>query len=94
MNQPGGEPDDTPPPGEQTLELHRETKGRGGKAVILVKGFRGNNADLVDLGKSLKAHCGCGGSVKEGIILIQGDQRKKVEEYLKSKGYKTKNVGG
>ena len=86
--------DETLDPSEQLLSLHRETKGRGGKAVVLVKGFIGNDDDLTDLGKALKAHCGTGGSVKDGEIIIQGDQREKVKQFLEKKGYKTKNVGG
>lgn len=82
------------PASQQLLMLHRETKGRGGKAVVIVRGFAGSEADLAALGKLLKAHCGTGGSVKDGEIIIQGDQRAKVESYLQSKGYRTKNVGG
>ena len=88
------EEQETLSPNEQLLKLHRETKGRGGKAVIIVRDFVGTDEDLSDLGKKLKAHCGTGGSVKDGEIIIQGDQRPKVEAFLKSKGYKTKNVGG
>ena len=84
----------TLPISEQLLHLHRETKGRGGKAVVIVRGFVGTDEDLADLGKTLKAHCGTGGSAKNGEIIIQGDQRSKVEGYLRGKGYKTKNVGG
>lgn len=79
---------------QQLLELHRETKGRGGKAVIIVRNFIGTADDLTELGKKLKAHCGTGGSAKEGEIIIQGDQRDKVESFLKVQGYKTKRVGG
>ncbi|HAQ70151.1 translation initiation factor [Salibacteraceae bacterium] len=86
--------EETLEPGAQLLELHRETKGRGGKAVVLVRNFVGTDDDLSDLGKKLKAHCGTGGSAKDGEIIIQGDQRDKVDAFLKSKGYKTKRVGG
>jgi translation initiation factor 1 len=88
------EKEETLEPGQQQLKLHRETKGRGGKAVIIVRGFVGDEDDLKDLGKALKAHCGTGGSAKDGEIIIQGDQRDKVEAYLKQKGYGTKRVGG
>lgn len=81
-------------PGEQLLSLHRETKGRGGKAVVIVRGFEGPEDELKTLGKALKAHCGTGGSVKDQEIIVQGDQREKVEAYLKAKGFKTKRVGG
>lgn len=88
------EEQETLSPNEQLLKLHRETKGRGGKAVVIVRGFVGTDDDLSDLGKKLKGHCGTGGSVKDGEIIIQGDQREKVSSFLTSKGYKTKNVGG
>jgi len=85
---------DTLPPAEQLLHLHRETKGRGGKAVVLIRNFVGQGDDLSQLGKMIKAHCGCGGSAKNGEIVIQGDQRDKIQAFLESKGYKTKRVGG
>ena len=88
------ESQETLAPNEQQLKLHRETKGRGGKAVVIVRGFIGTEEDLNDLGKKLKGHCGTGGSVKDGEIIIQGDQREKVSQFLNSKGYKVKNVGG
>ncbi|MBT3648063.1 MAG: translation initiation factor [Flavobacteriales bacterium] len=88
------EEDESLLPSEQLLTLHRETKGRAGKAVAIVRGFVGTDSDLSDLGKKLKSHCGTGGSAKDGEIIIQGDQREKVEAYLNSQGYKTKRVGG
>jgi len=82
------------PISDQLLHLHRETKGRAGKAVAIVKGFVGPKDELESLGKKLKGHCGTGGSIKDGEIIIQGDQRSKVKEYLDKMGYRTKNVGG
>ncbi len=81
-------------PSEQTLSLHFESKGRGGKVVCIVRGFIGRNDDLNDLGKALKSHCGVGGSTKNGEILLQGNVRPKAQSYLESKGYQTKLVGG
>lgn len=81
-------------PSEQLLEVHIEKKGRGGKTAVIVKGFEGSEADLKDLGKALKSHCATGGSVKDGEIIIQGDLRPKVLDYLNKQGYKTKRVGG
>ncbi len=88
------EEEETLSPSEQLLHVHRETKGRGGKAVVIVKGFQGSDSDLSDLTKRLKATCGTGGSAKDGEIIIQGDQREKVMAYLDKEGYRTKRVGG
>ena len=79
---------ETLPPGKQRLRIRLETKQRGGKAVTVVHGFTGNNEDAESLGKQLKTICGTGGSVKDGEILIQGDQRLKVLDWLKKNGYK------
>ena len=79
---------DTLPPAQQKLKIKLETKQRGGKAVTLVEGFMGTDADLQELGKSLKTYCGTGGSAKDGEIIIQGDQRDKVLQWLQNKGYK------
>lgn len=81
----------TLPPNQQKLNIRHENKGRGGKTVTLVSNFKGTYSDLEKLSKELKSHCGTGGSVVEWEILIQGDQRKKVMEYLQKKGFKTNN---
>jgi translation initiation factor 1 len=72
----------------QPLKVILETKQRAGKTVTIVLGFIGNEEAMNTLGKALKNHCGTGGSVKEGEIIIQGDHRQKIFQYLKSKGYK------
>jgi translation initiation factor 1 len=82
------------PPGEQTVYLHRDTKGRGGKAVTLVKKLVLAEDDMKELAKKLKQVCGSGGSVKDGMIEIQGEQREKIAETLKKMGYKVKIAGG
>jgi len=76
-------------PNQLKLNIRIENKGRGGKTATLIDGFKGTDAEFKDLEKKLKAHCGTGGSVVDGEILIQGDQRKKVMEYLQKLGYKT-----
>jgi translation initiation factor 1 len=74
-------------PQQQKLQIRLDTKHRAGKAVTLVEGFIGTAASLEDLGKKLKAHCGTGGSVKDRQIVIQGDQREKVRQWLLKNGY-------
>ncbi|MCC6818983.1 MAG: translation initiation factor [Bacteroidia bacterium] len=76
----------------QKLNIRLETKQRGGKKAVLIKGYIGKLEDLELLAKQLKNHCGTGGSIVEGEILIQGDNVKKVKDFLVSKGYKTNNI--
>ncbi|UTW63241.1 translation initiation factor [bacterium SCSIO 12741] len=81
-------------PEDQELRVYLEKKGRGGKSVSVVKGFVGTEDDLIDLSKKLKTKCGVGGSVKDGEILIQGDQRDKMVSLLKEWNYPCKKAGG
>ena len=60
------------PTGDGTVRVSRETKGRGGKAVTVVKGVLLDSAALADLGKQPKAACGSGGTVKDGVIEVEG----------------------
>ena len=86
---------ETLPPQHQKLRVRLETKHRGGKAATLVSGFTGKQADLEELGKKLNGYCGTGGSVKDGEIIIQGDQREKLLQWLMKNGYgQTKKSGG
>jgi len=84
----GNENSETLPPGKQRLRIVLDTRHRGGKAVTVILGFTGKSEDLEKLGKKLKQYCGTGGSVKDGQILIQGDQTEKVRGYLQKEGYK------
>ena|SRR5215213_4848087 len=77
----------TLPAKQQKLKIRLETKHRSGKAVTLVEGFVGKEEDLEDLGKKLKNYCGTGGSAKDREIIIQGDQRDKVLQWLQKNGY-------
>ena len=81
-------------PKEQELEAHFSNKGRAGKTVTIIKGFRGPEEELIGLGKMLKKKCGVGGSAKDGEIIIQGDDREKIMQILKKEGYNVKRVGG
>ncbi len=78
----------------QHLEAHFEKKGRGGKTAVVIKGFIGSPAELKELAKALKTHCATGGAVKNGEIIIQGDLRKKVMDFLEKQGHQVKRVGG
>jgi translation initiation factor 1 len=81
-------------PAQQELRIQLDKKQRAGKVVTLITGFVGADVDLDELGKTLRNFCGTGGSAKDGLILVQGDQREKVLQCLQKKGYlKTKKIG-
>lgn len=75
------------PADKQRLRIWLDSKQRGGKTVTLVTGFSGTDEDLQELGRQLKSFCGTGGSAKDGEVIVQGDQRDKVLQWLQKKGY-------
>lgn len=80
--------------GDGKVRVTRETGGRGGKAVTVVRGLPLDAAALTQLGKQLKAACGTGGTVKDGVIEVQGDHAEKVLALLLAQGYAAKRAGG
>jgi translation initiation factor 1 len=81
---------ETLPAALQKLRVTLETKHRAGKTVTLVTGFIGKQEDMETLGKQLKGFCGSGGSAKDGEIIVQGDHREKVKQWLLKNQYKVK----
>ncbi|MDR3580432.1 MAG: stress response translation initiation inhibitor YciH [Oryzomonas sp.] len=82
------------PPADGTVRLRREVKGRGGGTVIVITGVPLKGEALKDLAGALKKRCGSGGTVKEGVIEIQGDHRETLLKELESRGYQVKLAGG
>jgi translation initiation factor 1 len=81
-------------PSDGIVRVSRETKGRKGKGVTLVKGLPLDDAALTALAKQLKAACGSGGTVKDGVVEVQGDHLDKVMALITAQGYKVKRAGG
>ena len=82
------------PPSDGIVRVSRETKGRGGKAVTIVRGLTMEAVELDKLAKQLKAACGSGGTVKDGVVEVQGDHCEKVIDLLKAQGHTVKRAGG
>lgn len=80
--------------GDGIIRISRETKGRKGKGVTLVNGYQGTEEELKAMGRRLKQVCGTGGTVKNGVIEIQGDVRHKIQQELEKAGHKVKLAGG
>ena len=82
------------PPNQQTAYLHRDSKGRGGKGVTLIKNLVLSDEEMSALAKKIKQACGVGGTVKDGVIEIQGSDRERIAEVLTRLGYRIKLAGG
>ncbi|MCG1031727.1 stress response translation initiation inhibitor YciH [Bacillus amyloliquefaciens] len=82
------------PKGDGIVRIQRQTSGRKGKGVSLITGIDADDATLAQIAAELKKKCGCGGSVKDGIIEIQGDKRDLIKSLLEAKGMKVKLAGG
>ncbi|RXJ74582.1 stress response translation initiation inhibitor YciH [Veronia nyctiphanis] len=80
--------------GDGIVRVQRQTKGRKGKGVCLVTGLDLDDAALKLVAAELKKVCGCGGSVKDGVIEIQGDKRDQIKMHLEKKGHTVKLAGG
>ncbi len=83
-----------PPVGDGIARVRRETGGRGGKTVTTISGIAVSTEELASLAKTLKRQCGVGGSVRDWVIELQGDQRDRVVEFLEGRGYAVLRAGG
>lgn len=81
-------------PGDGIVRVSRETKGRGGKAVTLVRGLPLDTDALAALGKQLRSACGAGGTVKDGVLEVQGEHVERLVTLLQQRGWTVKRAGG
>jgi len=86
MKSPGGKP--------VPVRVGRETNGRGGKGVTVITGLRLSVAELEAIAGELKRRCGCGGTVKDGNVEIQGDHRDTIVAALRARGFDARRSGG
>lgn len=82
------------PKGDGTVRVSRETAGRGGKVVTLVRGLPGDDTEVAALAKALKAACGTGGTLKDGVVELQGEHRDRAVAWLQQRGLNVKRAGG
>lgn len=80
--------------GDGIVRVSRESKGRGGKTVTMVRGLALDASALAALGKRLRSACGAGGTVKEGVLEIQGDHTERVIALLQAESFVVKRAGG
>jgi translation initiation factor 1 len=85
---PSGYPDDG------IVRIRREVKGRKGKTATVIIGIPLDRDDLKQFAKELKQRCGSGGTVKDGVIILQGDHRQTILEEIRKQGYHAKIAGG
>jgi translation initiation factor 1 len=82
------------PTGDGVVRVRRETKGRGGKTVTVITGLPGNDDALKLLAAELKKRCGTGGTLKDGVVEIQGDHADLLVAELQKRGFTVKRAGG
>jgi len=82
------------PPTDGVVRVSLQTKGRGGKSVTLVKGLSLDAVALAVLGKQLRSACGSGGTVKDGVVEVQGDHVVTIMAALQKQNYNVKRAGG
>lgn len=87
-------PKTAPQNNDGIVRLRREVKGRGGGTVIVISGIPLSPSEVKELAGVLKKKCGCGGTVKDGVIEIQGDHRDALSKELQARGFKVKLAGG
>lgn len=89
-----GHPDRPAAPADGTVRVGRETKGRKGKVVTILTGLPVSGRELEALARELKALCGAGGTVRDGVVEIQGDHRDRLVRALEERGWRVKRSGG
>ncbi|WP_226570508.1 stress response translation initiation inhibitor YciH [Mangrovibacter yixingensis] len=82
------------PTGDGVVRIQRQTSGRKGKGVCVISGIDADNVAIAKIAADLKKKCGCGGSVKDGVIEIQGDKRELLKATLEAQGFKVRLAGG
>ena len=80
--------------GDGIVRVSRETRGRGGKTMTVIRGLALDAAALAALGKRLRSACGAGGTAKDGVLEVQGDHAERVIELLRAEGWTVKRAGG
>ncbi len=87
-------PERNRPAGDGIVRISRQTRGRKGSGVSIITGLPLQDSELTALAAQLKKKCGCGGTVKNGVIEIQGDKRETLAAHLSQHGYNVKLAGG